>query len=250
MKSARYILTLFLTMLCLCGCGLGSIHRESRQVMGVSVEVSSFDKRAGSVVFAEMERIGRLLDASDPSSEISRLNRQGWLKASAETLYLVKKAGLFWKESSGVFDVISGPGKNGFDKLQISDNIIKFSAAGVRMDLGVMAKGYAVDSAVDKLKKRGIKGALINVGGDIYCLGSKKGKPWKVAIQDPRGKNIIGCLYLSDKAVGVNAGPKSAVTVIAADSTTADVLAFSVLALGREKGLKLARKFNAQLLFN
>ena len=106
-----------------------------------------------------------------------------------------------------------------------------------------------MDSAVNRLKEAGIQNALISLDGDIYCLGDKRGKPWKVAIHDPKGKKVIGCLYLQGKAVATRSGINS-VTVIASDSTTAGVLAESVCILGKEKGQKLARKFNAQILLN
>jgi FAD:protein FMN transferase len=244
MSRRPFSILCILSLVFLGGCGQGHLHKSRQMINGASVEVISADRNAGKVVFSEMTRIGKLLNAHDPASEISRLNRQGYLKASAETIYVVKKAGQFWRESSGAFDITSN--KIGFDKLQISDNIIKFPAIGIKLDLGAIARGYAVDSAVYRLKKAGIKNALISVDGDIYCLGDKKGKPWKVAVQDPKAKNVIGSLYLRDKAVGTY-GP---VTVIASDSTTADVLAVTVYVLGKDKGLKLARKFGAQILLN
>ncbi|MDD5654488.1 MAG: FAD:protein FMN transferase [Candidatus Omnitrophica bacterium] len=300
MNRLRPFMLGVMIVLFLCGCGQEHLYRSRQTVMGYYVEVVSPDKRAGKIVFSEIKRAGGLLSSSGLNSEILRLNRQGWYKASPEILYVIKKAGQFWKESWRAFDITTGPladlwgfgGKSyrvpsseetraaltkiGFDKVQISDNIIKFSAAGVRLDLGNFARGYAIDSAVDKLKKAGIKSALISVDGDIYCLGDKKGKPWKVAIQDPAGKKVIGCLYLRSKAVstyGVSGqyfvyqgarygnifNPRTgkpaysginSVTVIASDSMTADALAVSAYILGKDKGRELARKFNAQILIN
>ena len=72
--------------------------------------------------------------------------------------------------------------------------------AHTAMDLGAVAKGYAVDRAYDALKKDpAIKAALINAGGNIKILGKKQdGKPWRIGIQDPRHKDkMIGTLEIA-----------------------------------------------------
>jgi len=69
----------------------------------------------------------------------------------------------------------------GSDKIILheNDNVIEFKSPGMKVDLGAIAKGYAVDCAVAKLKLAGIKSCLINAGGQIYALGDKSGSPWK-----------------------------------------------------------------------
>ncbi|MDD2703347.1 MAG: FAD:protein FMN transferase, partial [Candidatus Omnitrophica bacterium] len=159
-------------------------------MMGTFVEVISPDKNASAIVFDEIKRIERLLSKYDPQSEISILNNTGKVKAGPETLYVMKKSVEFWKLSNGAFDPTVGPLLDiwgftdkkfripaqaeiskileavGMDKVVIDEanSIIEFKQAGMHVDLGAIAKGYAVDCAVQKLKSAGIKSCLINAG--------------------------------------------------------------------------------------
>lgn len=265
-------------------------------MMGTYVEVISPDKEAADIVFNEIKRVEGLLSKYKEDSEISRLNRLGELRVSQETFYILEKAKEFWQVSDGAFDVTIGPlvdlwgftdkkfsfpekekiedalAKVGFEKIILhpDDNVVKFKLYGMRLDLGAVAKGYAVDCAVRKLRACGIKSCLINAGGQIYCLGDNSGRPWKVAIQDPRSPGFKEYLELHDQAVATSGdyeqyfmhqgeryahilNPKTGypadsgvvcVTVIAPDGLTADALATSIFVLGKDKGLKLAQRFN------
>ncbi|MCR5311218.1 MAG: FAD:protein FMN transferase, partial [Lachnospiraceae bacterium] len=74
---------------------------------------------------------------------------------------------------------------------------------GAEADFGAIAKGYATEKSVEILKEAGIKSALINLGGNIYALGSKEnGSPWKVAVKRPgSGSSYLGTLKVTDTAV-------------------------------------------------
>lgn len=280
----------------LCGCQSRHLYRDTRLLMGTIVEVVSSDKRAADVAFKEIERIENLLSFYKNDSETSLLNTQGKIEASPETVFVIKKAGEFWKATKGAFDVTMAPllelwgfpDRNyripgdseiretleliGFDKVKINDNIIEFKVRGMKIDLGAIAKGYAVDCAVKKLKLAGINIALINAGGDIYCLGDKNGTPWRIAIKAGQSTDYAGYLKLKDKAVAtsgnyewyfdigntrychimnpatgkpVDSGVVS-VSVIADDCLTADALATSIFVLGKEKGMALAKEFGAE----
>jgi len=294
--TRKFILSLLILSLAF-GCGK-PLYKSKQVMMGTFVEVVSPDERAAKIAFAEIKRVENLLSCYITDSEVSRLNRDGQIKASPETIYVVRRAGEFYLASSRVFDITIGPlmelwgfrdnehrvpsdeeiqitlGKIGFDKVQISDNIIKFKTRGVKIDLGGIAKGFAVDCAIDKLREAGIESALINAGGDIYCLGDKAGRPWKVAIRNPRSSGAAGYLEIKDKAVATSGNyeqyfvhrgirythiidPRSgkpvkaqasSTTVIASDCLTADALATSTFILGKERGEKLAQQFKAQLI--
>jgi len=235
------------------------------------------------------------LSKYDPESEVFRLNESGKLAVSPETFLLLVKAREFWVLTSGAFDVTVAPLMDiwgfsdkkyrlpadeeinrakkavGSDKILLNagDFMVEFSAPGMKIDLGAIAKGYAVDCAVRKLKEKGIKNCLINAGGDIYCLGAKNGRPWKVAIKNPREPGVVEYLDLQDKAVATSgdyeqyftAGDKRfphifdpktgypadsgviSVTVIANDCLSADALATSIFVLGKDSALELAKKF-------
>ena len=279
----------------LCGCQNKTLHRDTQVMMGTFVEVISPYKEAPNIVFSEIKRVENLLSKYKEDSDIAKLNKIGKLKVSPETFYVLQKAKEFWQASDGVLDITVGPlldlwgfsdkkyylpkdeeikqalSKVGFDKIifNIDDNVVEFKISGMKIDLGAIAKGYAVDCAVKKLKERRIKSCLINAGGQIYCLGDKFGVAWNVAVRGPRNKDFWDYLKLKDKAVAtsgdyeqyfMNKGKRYAhifnpktgypadsgivsVTVIAPDGLTADALATSIFILGKDKGLKLAKRF-------
>lgn len=208
---------------------------------------------------------------------------------------MLKKSRDFWLVSDGAFDVTVGPlvdlwgftdkeyrlpqdeeiksrlGAVGFDKIIFHDSerIVEFSVPGMKVDLGGIAKGFAVDCAVNKLKEFGIKSCLINAGGQIYGLGYKMFQPWAVAVRSPRGKNLIGHTMLVNQAVSTSGDyeqyfikdkkryshifdPRTgypvdsgiiSVTVTADDGLTADALSTAIFVLGKIKGENLANKF-------
>lgn len=138
-------------------------------------------------------------------------------------------------------------------------------AAGTRIDLGAIAKGYAVDAALDALRARGVRAALVNLGGNIGVLGRRPdGKPWAVGIQHPRANRLIGRLLFWDGAVATSgdydryfeaAGkryshvldPRSgwpadgvySLTVAAPNATAADALSTAGFVLGEGHGMAL-----------
>lgn len=289
--------TLFaLSFTLLCGCGNERLYKDNRLLMGTYVEVISPDKDAPGIVFKEIKRLEDLLSKYNKDSEVARLNKYGRLKVSPETFYLIKRAKEFYSLTNGAFDITVGPlvdlwgftNKNyfvpkesrirealrlvGSDKIVLhdSDNVIKFKTSGMSIDLGGIAKGFAVDSAVAKLKSSGIKSCLINAGGQIYALGDRFGKPWRVGIRDSRQREKVSeILELKDRAVSTSGdyeqyffknnrryshifNPKSgypadsgviAVTVVAPDGLTADALTTAVFVLGKKEVAMLSKKF-------
>ncbi|MFC1704173.1 FAD:protein FMN transferase [Candidatus Omnitrophota bacterium] len=270
-------------------------HTESRLLMGTVVEITCQDKQAIQVAFREMEDVERLLSIFDDNSEISQLNKRRKLNASWKTLQILKKCKSFYETSSGAFDITAGPlvdiWKDAIEegrapsersitrakKLVDSNNIVidevfstaKLSKRRMKLDLGAVAKGYAVDVAIRKLKEIGITSCLINAGGDIYCLGKKNNRPWQIGIQHPRNDSIVKNFVLTNRAVATSGDYEQffvlqnkryshiinpytgypadsgvvSVTVIADDCITADALATSIFVLGKEKGEELARAF-------
>ncbi|MCX5707529.1 MAG: FAD:protein FMN transferase [Candidatus Omnitrophica bacterium] len=285
----------FILAFLLCGCQSLVLHRETQVLMGTFVEVVSPDPRAPEIVFSEIRRIEGMLSKYRPESEISQLNKNGQVKASPEMFYILEKSVGFWELSQGVFDVTVGPLMDlwGFTKkefrqpsaeeirealkiigsnkiiLNKQDYVVKFMLPGMKVDLGAIAKGFAVDCAVRKLKDSGISSCLINAGGQIYGLGDKSGRPWKVAIRSPRGEGVEGYLEIKDQAVSTSGDYEQyfekdkrrfshimnphtgypedskiiSATVIADDGLTADALSTSIVVMGKDKGLLLAKKF-------
>jgi thiamine biosynthesis lipoprotein len=136
---------------------------------------------------------------------------------------------------------------------------------GMALDLGAVAKGYALDRAAGVIVSQGIQSGLINAGGDIVAIGAKaKNRPWKIGVQNPDQSNsILAVIALNDKAVvtsgdyerffekdqklyhhildpctGFPAGGLRSVTIIASNGIIADMAATAVFVMGKEKGLR------------
>jgi len=294
-KTILLVTSYALLVTSLCGCQRQQLYKDSRVMMGTFVEVISPDKAAANIAFTEIKRIEGLLSKYKEDSEIVRLNRLGELKVSADTFYILQKAKELWKASDGAFDITVGPLMDlwGFTDRRFSipskekiknvlnsvgsgkiilipeDNVVKFMFSGMKLDLGAIAKGYALDCAVKKLKENRIPSCLINAGGQVYCLGERLGQPWKIAIKDPRSQDVRDCLKLKNQSVATSGdyeqyfmhrnkryahilNPKTgypadagvvSVTVIAPDGLTADALSTAIFVLGKDKGLKLAQQF-------
>lgn len=294
----RIYLLLTISLLILTTSCSNSPYKATRILMGTLVEVTSFDEMADDIVFAEFERIEKLLSKYRPESDVWRLNKFAKAQVSPETIYLVKKAKEFSKKTNGAFDITVAPlitlwgfkdkkyaiPKRGelIDALKlIGSNKIAINQKrdiielqeGMQIDLGAIAKGFSIDSAVAKLKDSGIKDALINAGGDIFCLGKKLSKAWSIAIRDPHKVGYTKKINLTNKAVATSgdyeqyfiAGGKryahiidprtgfpaqsgvTSVTVIADDCLTADAIATSIFILGKKEGERLAKKLNAEI---
>ncbi len=138
-------------------------------------------------------------------------------------------------------------------------------SSGVQLDLGGIAKGYAVDQALKVLRTAGITSASVNAGGDIGLLGGHGERPWKIGIQHPRrpgevlatlelrNQTIVtsgdyerffiqkGVRYhhLFDPQTGLPARGCQSVSVIAPNAAEADALATAAFVLGPQKGLEL-----------
>ena len=84
--------------------------------------------------------------------------------------------------------------------------VLRYHDDGARLDLGSIAKGFAVDRAVLALRRQGIEKALVVAGGDLYALGTgTDGDPWSIGIQSPFDeREIIQTLHLADRAVATS----------------------------------------------
>lgn len=147
-------------------------------------------------------------------------------------------------------------------------------AATVQFDLGGIAKGYAIDRAVELMKRQRWSGGLVNLGGDIRCFGSTPtGEPWSIDVQNPFGEGTLGSLVTSDVAVctsgdyrryftvngrrrshildprtGLPSESARSVTVLAADAVTADIWATALSVLGRDGLDKLPEGIDALIV--
>lgn len=181
--------------------------------------------------FREIDRIEELMSATDPASEIYRLNNSGtqWVGLSEEVVYVLMKAQEYSALTDGSFDVTVKPLvdfwmeevrlsgnlptadrlSGHLDLVNYSDLVIdeqgsraRFAREGMEVTMGGIAKGYAVDRACEVLMSRGLENALVDIGGDIRAIGMT---PWRIGIADPRTtEGLLGVIDLVNRSVATS----------------------------------------------
>jgi thiamine biosynthesis lipoprotein len=247
--------------------------------------------RAG---FDEIYRIHHLMNAYQQSSEVGILNREGYYEGvSGDTRHVIQRASSFSELLEGAFDITVLPllelweenvSKSkiptdaeiserlelvNYRNILIEDKNISFRKRGMGITLAGVAKGYAVDKAIEALVQCNIRHALVNAGGDIRVIGGKgENIPWRIAIRDPRYKTrIVTAVELYDQAIATSGtyrrsfddiiNPKVgrpaqgvlSSTVIAKTAMDADMLATCMFVLGAEKGIELIGKLDGVKAF-
>jgi thiamine biosynthesis lipoprotein len=141
--------------------------------------------------------------------------------------------------------------------------------AGMKIGLGGIAKGYALDRAAEALRARGVDSFLILGGGQVLAGGTRGDRPWKVGVRDPRGTatTYFATLEVTDASTSTSGDyerffildgkryhhiidPRtgwpseglSGVTVVSPDATLADALSTAIMVMGQERGLALAER--------
>ncbi len=242
-------------------------------LMGTLVQVEVNDGRGESAAenaLAEMARIEKLMSRFLPASDVSRLNNAYCqpVTVSPATFRVIEKALSFSRLSNGTFDITVNS-RNGASYKDVSldeeTGQIWLRKPGMSLDLGGIAKGYAVDMAIEELQRMGISNAMVNAGGDLRVLGGNSlNNSWVIGVQHPGAYPGLLCrLSLTDKAVATSGdyyrhsrpdlshhliidphrnkparGSLSA-TVIANRALTADALATAAYILGPDKGLSM-----------
>ncbi len=191
---------------------------------------------AVTAAFDEVDRIDRLMSHYKPESPLSQLNRKAYpeaVKVDPELFDFIAECLRYSRESDGAFDITVGPlmkawgffrgegrmpkaaelaearSKVGWQNviLENQERTIRFARAGVELDLGGIAKGYAVDKAVEVLKRNGITRALVSAcGSTIYGLGTPPGENgWEVKLRDPvSSQKTAMTVWLKDRALSVS----------------------------------------------
>lgn len=232
---------LLLAVLLLTACGKEPLYQEQGYVFGTLVDVSIYGedeaqaRAAVGEVMKEFQRLHGMLHAWQPS-ELSGLNaafaKRGRKAVSPELAAMLQDAARLSAQSGGLFNPAIGglieawgfqadefkPVRPDAEKIaglvkanpQMSDIVVEQGQAwsrnpAVRLDLGGYAKGYALDRAAALLRARGIRNALINIGGNILALGQHGKRPWRVGIQHPRKSGALASLDLHDgEAIGTS----------------------------------------------
>jgi thiamine biosynthesis lipoprotein len=257
--------------------------------------------RAAAAAFARIGELNRVMSDYDPDSELSRLSatagRGKAVKVSDDLWIVLSRAQKLAAESDGAFDVTVGPYVklwrrarrakempsperlaeakasvgHRFLRLDPQARSAELLKPGMRLDLGGIAVGYAIDEALKVLAKHGITRALIDGSGDIVVGDPPPGKAgWRVGVSPSEGKGSPPTRYLLlrncsvtisgddvqfvelegkryshivDSRTGLGLTDHSAVTIVAADGITADSLATAVSVLGPKRGLALVETY-------
>jgi thiamine biosynthesis lipoprotein len=305
--SKRHLLAVLLVPLAGLAAGAGSTaleRHEYRYVMGTSVQVRTFggdetaSRAAIDEAFAAFAEVDRLMSNYRDDSELALVNRRAADDAVGVTdamFSVLDAARQVSAASNGAFDVTVGPLVRlwGFhDKaphiptavelaavrplvdyakviLDPQRKTVRFARQGVELDLGGIAKGFAVEVAADVLRRRGL-GGMIDAGGNQYLLGTPVGKKmWTVGIKNPdRPDRVLGILETGEISVSTSADdsnflvakgrkyghildprtlePSTAAlsaTVLSRDGTLADAMSKAAFILGPDAGLALVDTF-------
>lgn len=280
---------------------------RSDKVMGTRMSVSIWTDnevtaaRAAAAVFDELRRIDRLMTTWLDDSDVSKINAAAGSKAvevSPEILTVLDKALEVSRQSGGAFDITVGAfrGLWKFDEdkdgtiptpaevktrlplvdyrgiaIDKSKSTVKLHKKGMRITLGGIAKGYAVDRAVKLLYDRGFVDFILQAGGDLYVSGRRGKRNWRVGIRDPRGdrestfavaaienrtfstsgdyeryvlEGGVRYHHILDPSTGRPARRSRSVTVMAKDAFTADAWSTALFVIGVQKGMALVEKMS------
>lgn len=285
-------------LLILSSCARYEFYQEIRyELLGTFAEIKVWGdnrenlKLAVDESFKEIKRIHHLFSIYDKNSPVYKLNLTGRARLPEEVINLIKESIKYSELTNGAFDITVYPlvklwkeakrkgkmptdeevksllKKIGYQKIKIAKDRTVSLEKGMGIDFGGIATGYAVDSVVNILKKRKVKSALINIGGDIYAFG----KELRIGVRHPRGKlnDVFTILKIKDKAIvtsgdyeryfiinnkrihnildprtGYPADKSISVTVICDTTLMADALSTGIFVLGPEEGMKLIQRLN------
>jgi FAD:protein FMN transferase len=273
--------------------------------MGSELRLTAFTadaaaaERAFDEVFREFERLDALMSVWRAGSDVLRINAAAGERAvpvSAEVRDALHTARQISEWTGGKFDVTFGALSDIWKFDHDQDDTIPDEAAirarlpfidyreieideaagtvfvrrkGMRVHLGGIGKGYAVERAVARLRHAGLRDFLIQAGGDLYAAGLKEGHPWRLGINDPRGpagrsfatldlsdgtfstsgdyarsfvKDGIRYHHILDPASGQPARGCRSVTIVSNSPRLADGLSTGVFILGPELGMALVER--------
>lgn len=262
----------------------------------VSVQVWSDDRRVGDAaidaVFEEIERINQLMSTYIEDSRISLINREAAnhpVPAGDELYDLIVRSLDISTLTRGAFDITYDSVGQYYDfrerrrpdaatieqelksidyRLVETDpatKAIRFAKQGVRINLGGIAKGYAVERGATILRERGILHGIVTAGGDSRLVGDRRGQPWIVGVRDPRSDDAVAVrIPLENEAIstsgdyerffeengrryhhiikpttGEPANGVHSATIVGPDAVITDALSTSVFVMGVDQGLRL-----------
>ncbi len=228
------ILLLLLPFLWLAGCRKPEPLSETRFQLDTFVTVTIYDRPDREVLagcFDLIKEYENIFSKTIETSEVYRLNHRSpgedTFTLSPDTAALLSEA-LDWAErTGGAYDITIEPvstlwnfsqntgnvppadeirravSRVDYRKLSLEGDTLTFLSDDVTIDLGSIAKGYIADRVKDYLVNAGVKSAIINLGGNVLCVGDKDGKPFRIGLQKPFSDHAdtIGSLEITDQSV-------------------------------------------------
>ncbi len=268
--------------------------------MGTVVEITwigtSRNNSAVKKAYETMQAISLRMNPDDPTCDLGRVNNhagRGAVRVSPMTCCVIHKGLLMGRKTGGAFDITLYPLIHlwGFDSKSphlppstaIRESLahtglqkvvchpathqVKLIQTGMGLDLGGIAKGFAVDRASTLLRAAGIRSFIVNAGGDLYCAGHHQSRAWRIGIQDPDNpRGVLAILSLTDRAIatsgdyenyfirnhiryhhilnpttGFPARGLRSVSVLASTTMEADALATALFVMGKNRAIHWLR---------
>ena len=206
--------------------------RRARPLLGTFVEIEAAGAARSELdaaidaAFDAVARVHRLMSFHERESDVNRLNREASVRpieVHAWTFQVLQAAVEMHRRSKGIFDITIAPAlqnlgllprhggdpaiarqARSFDAIELlPDQTIRFRDPDVRIDLGGIAKGFAVDRALDVLRGFNIKNGMVNAGGDLAAFGQD---PHAIHIRHPRDPGRLMCrVEITDEALASTA---------------------------------------------
>jgi thiamine biosynthesis lipoprotein len=276
-------------------------YKRADAIMGTRIYVELWDTDAAhgeasiDAVMAEMRRIDELMSHYKPESPLSHINQHAAdypVEVPKELFDLIKLSTHYSEITEGAFDITYASVGYLYDypehvhpteaqikaalpavnwrnmKFDDARHSVFFEHKGMRIDLGGIGKGYAVDQGIGILQKRGIQHAVVTAGGDTRIIGDHMGRAWLVAIRHPDDpKKVVTRIPLSDAAMstsgdyeryfdengvryhhiidpktGHSASKVRSATIIGPTATQTDGMSKTAFVLGPEKALEIINR--------
>jgi thiamine biosynthesis lipoprotein len=275
-------------------------YQYSQMAMGVQVRITvyassqSVAERACAAAFERIAEIEQVMSDYRADSELMQLCAKAGgepVRVSEDLFTVLKRAQELSRRTGGAFDVTVGPyvqlwrrarrggafpteqelrearQRVGYEKLVLDEanRTVRLLVPGMRLDLGGIAKGYALDCALKVLQEHGIRHALLEAGGDIVAgLAPPATAGWRIEVANAAPERrwvylALGAIstsgdteqyvehegkrysHIVDPRTGLGVTTRVAATVIARDGITSDSLATALCVLGKEAGERLIR---------
>lgn len=274
------------------------LYKQTRFLMSTYVTIHAHGtedtvERAIGLALDRMQEVDAKFNRLNAKSPVYGFNHAGTRIGDPEILGLIRTALGVSRTSGGAFDISVAPlidlwgfssekprlppgnrvkdvlRRTGYQHLLLDAQGLSRGAGhqDMEIDLGGIAKGYAIAEAAKVLKAEGVESAVIDAGGDVFAMGSREDRLWKVGIRKARGEGLLGYLEVKDLAVmgsgdyerfftadgkryhhildphtGYPARGLAGITVVSPDPVLADAWATALFVMGPEKGLKMAEK--------